>query len=199
MRTSSKAPVALLAVVLAALALAGCGSAAKPKPQGVDGVTLTPADTKLAFGQSANVLGRSAAASSPLQISVASAKVVPVTTLATYGLAKMSPPVTPYFVYVDVKNVGTQDIGGTPIPLYLQDAKNVLINYSPIRPAYGACPSQALPKKFGAGATIKTCLIYLLPKDAPATVVSYRPIQTVGPITWSGTIVGQSPAAKPTK
>src|SRR5690348_11146868 len=100
MRTTSKASVAVLGVLLAALALAGCGSSTpKPKPQVVDGVTLTLPGTKVAYGQSANVLGRSSAGSaSPLAITVKSIKVVPVAQLARYGVAKMKPAVVPYYV-----------------------------------------------------------------------------------------------------
>ncbi|MGN6724218.1 MAG: hypothetical protein ACTHJM_16540 [Marmoricola sp.] len=207
MRTTSKASVAVLGAVVAALALAGCGSTPKPKAQVVDGMTLTLPGTKLTYGQSATVLGRSVLstsspatqASSPLTITVRSIKVVPVAQLARYGVAKMKPAVTPYYVYVDVKNAGKHDVGGAAIPLYLQDSKNVLVNYNPIKGKFPTCPSQPLPKSFAAGASVNTCLIYLLPAGDPATLVSYRPIQTVDPITWSGSIAGQSPSASPSK
>lgn len=201
MRTTSKAPVVVLGAVVAALALAGCGSStAKPKAQIVDGVTLTAPGTKLTYGQSAIVMGRSGAgASSPLAITVKSIKVVPVAQLARYGVASLKPAVTPYYVYVDVKNAGKHDLGGAAIPLYLQDSKNVLVNYNPIKGKFPTCPSQPLPRSFGAGATVSTCLIYLLAQSEPARLVSYRPIQTVDPITWSAPIAGQSPSASPSK
>ena len=203
MKTMSKASVVLLAVVVGALALAGCGSSTpKPKAQVVDGVTLTAPGTKDSFGQSATVRGRSSAGVyAPLTITVKSVKLVPVAQLARYGVAKMKPAVTPYYVYVDVTNVGKHDVGGSAIPLYLQDSKNVLVNYSPINGRFPTCPSQPLPKKFGAGATVSTCLIYLLPRGESATLVSYRPVQTVDPITWSGPIAGQAPlpSATPSK
>jgi hypothetical protein len=201
MKTTSKASIAVLGVVVAALALAGCGSSTpKPKAQVVDGVSLTIPGTKLAYGQSGTVLGRSSGgASSPLTVTVKSIKVVPVADLARYGVAKLKPAVTPYYVYVDVKNVGKHDVGGSAIPLYLQDSKNVLVNYNPINGKFATCPSQPLPKTFASGASVSTCLIYLLPAGDPATLVSYRPIQTVDPITWAGSIAGQSPSASPSK
>lgn len=190
-----------LGVLVTVLALAGCGSSTpKPKPTMADGVPLTVAGTKLAYGGSATVLGRSGAGvSSPLAITVQSVKVVPVAQLARYGVASIKPAVRPYYVYVSVKNVGKHDVGGSPVPLYLQDSKNVLVNSSPINGKFPACPSQPLPKSFGAGASVSTCLIYLLPATDPATLVSYRPIQTVEGITWSGSIAGQSPSATPSK
>lgn len=201
MRTTSKASVAVLGALVAALALAGCGSSTpKPKAQVVDGVTLTIPGTRLVYGQSGTVLARSSAgASSPLTITVKSIKVVPVGQLARYGVAKMKPAVTPYYVYVEVKNAGKHDVGGTAIPLYLQDSKNVLVNYNPIKGKFPTCPSQPLPKSFATGASVSTCLIYLLPVNDAATLVSYRPIQTVDPITWSGSIAAQSPSASPSK
>ena len=200
MKTTSKASFVVLGVVVAALALAGCGSSTpKPKTQVVDGVALTVPGTKLAYGQSGTVLARSnTGASTALTITVKSIKVVPVAQLARYGVAKLKPAVTPYYVYVDVKNAGRHDIGGTAIPIYLQDSKNVLVNYNPINGKFQSCPSQPLPKSFAAGASRSTCLIYLLPVGDPATLVSYRPIQTVDPITWSGS-AGQSPSASPSK
>lgn len=199
MTTRAKTTAVALSAVLAVLSLAGCGSSSpKPKAQILDGVTLTTAGTKVTYGQSATVSARtSAGAASPLTITVKSVKVVAVAELARYGVAKMKPPVTPYFVFVDVKNAGKHDLGGAAIPLYLQDSKNVLVNYNPIRGKFPACASQPLPKAFAAGATVSTCLIYLLPTTDPATLVSYRPIQTVDPITWTGPIAGQSPAASP--
>lgn len=201
MRTTSKVSVALLGALVAALLLAGCGSSTpKPKAQVVDGVTLTLPGTKMVYGQSATVLGRtSTGSSSPLTITVKSIKVVPVSALARYGVPKMKPAVTPYYVFVDVKNAGTHDLGGAAVPLYLQDSRNVLVNYNPINGKFAACPSQALPKRFGSGASVSTCLIYLLPQGDAATLVSYRPIQTVEPITWSTSVAGQSPSATPSK
>lgn len=191
----------VLGVVVAALALAGCGSSTpRPKAQVVDGVTLTIPGTKLLYGQTGTVLGRSSAGvASPLDITVKSIKVVPVAQLARYGVAKLKPAVTPYYVYVAVKNAGKHDVGGTAIPVYLQDSKNVLVNYNPINGKFPTCPSQPLPTSFAAGATVSTCLIYLLPVGDPATLVSYRPVQTVDPITWSSSIPGQSPGASPSK
>lgn len=198
---ASKATVLLLGVCALALALAGCGSTPKPKPVTLGGVDLTAAGSKLAFGQAATVASAPRAGlKSPVSITVTSVKVVPVSLLARYGVAAMKPAVTPYFVSLNVKNLGKTDIGGTAIPLYLQDSKNGLINFSPINGKFPTCPSQPLPKKFGAGSSQSTCLIYLLPKGDAATLVSYRPVQSIEPITWSGSIGGQaSPSATPSK
>ncbi|GAC1380667.1 MAG: hypothetical protein NVSMB48_07180 [Marmoricola sp.] len=191
----------LLSMVAIALVLTGCGSSPKPKPVMLGGVALSAPGTKVAFGQSATVASEAkAGATSALSITVKSVKVVSPVVLARYGVAAMKPAVTPYFVYVDVKNVGTTDVGGTAVPLYLQDSKDVLVNFSPINGIFSTCPSRALPKAFGRGSSQSTCLIYLLPKGDAATLVSYRPIQTVEPITWSGSIAGQaSPSATPSK
>lgn len=200
--TPLKRLLALAAAGVCAIALAGCGSAAPKKPvaEVVDGATITAPGTALTFGQGATVVSTpQAGLSSPLSITVKSVKVAPAADLARFGVAAMQPPVTPYYVTVDVKNVGTQNLGGTAIPLYLQDAKNVLVNYSPLNGSFAACPSQTLPKPFASGATVSACLVYLLPQGDSATLVSFRPVQTVAGITWSGPIAGQSPAATPSK
>lgn len=183
------------------MALAACGSSAPKQPavQTVDGVALTPAGTALTFGHSATVLSTpKPGLAGPLAITVTGVATAPASDLARFGVTSMQPPVTPYYVKVDVKNVGTHDLGGTAIPLYLQDAKNVLISSSPLSGVFAACPSQTLPQPFAAGASVSTCLIYLLPQGDAATLVSYRPVQTVDPITWTGPIAGQSPSAPAT-
>lgn len=191
----------VLSLVTIAVALTGCGSSPKPKPVMLGGVALSAPGTKVAFGQSATVASDAkAGARSALTITVKSVKLVPTALLARYGVAAMKPPVTPYLVYVDVRNAGTTDVGGTAIPLYLQDSKKVLVNFSPINGRFPTCPSQVLPKTFGARSSQSTCLIYLLPQGDAATLVSYRPVQTVEPITWSGSIGGQAvPSATPSK
>lgn len=172
---TSRLVKAVLAALVLALALVGCGSSEKD---------ATP--TKYTFGQTAKV-------SESLEITVKSVEAVQPARLARFGVKKTD---RPYFVQVAVTNIGTKDLGNQAIPLYLQDAHNTLLTYSQVDGPFPDCPSQPFPTKFAHGSTLTTCLIYIMGQENQATLVSYRPDQTKEPITWSGTIIGQKSVPK---
>jgi len=96
---------------------------------------------------------------------------------------------TPYFVTVKIRNVGRTDLGGRPIPLYIVDGRNTLIESSTFASSFKPCPSGPFPKKFRPGSTLSTCQVYLSPKHGDLTAVSFRPTQDFNPITWTGDII----------
>lgn len=192
-------------LVVASLALAGCGEDEKPVEESTlpkaseqtavpvpDGVTLTEYGTDLEFGESAVV------AYSPnpkkrtiLEITVNSVKNVPISTFKAYRLDERAQKSTPYFVKVTVKNVGNGNVGQTPIPLYLADNRTppFLINPSTFESVpMSTCPSPRLPAGFGPGDTVDACLVYLVPDGGKITAISFRAIQEFAPILWSGEV-----------
>ena len=168
-----------------------------------DGVDLTAQGSKLEVGQHAVV------AYEPRQgsVGVLDIKVTALekTTFAKsfqgWQLDKDTLKTNPYFVHASVKNVGRTDLGGRPVPLYIVDGRNTLIEASSFASTFKPCPSQPLPDKFGHGDRVKTCLVYLSPKHGDLTAVSFRPTQAFNPITWTGdlTRVGAEPAKKGSK
>ena len=165
-----------------------------------DGVELTAQGSKLDVGQHAVV------AYEPRQgtVGVLDIKVTALekTTFAKsfqgWQLDKATLKTNPYFVHASVKNVGKTDLGGRPVPLYIVDGRNTLIEASSFASTFKPCPSQPLPDKFGHGDRVKTCLVYLSPKHGDLTAVSFRPTQAFNPIIWTGdlTRVGAEPAKK---
>ena len=190
--------VALLAVGLAA-SLTACGgskSADKPTPSGTptpsvavpDGVTITDPGSNLAFGDSASVAYQpNKDRSSVLKLTVTKVVRARIADFSQYVLDERTKASTPYFVHVSVENVGTGDVGGTDIPLWAVSQTNTLIHSSGFTNTFKACPSPALPKAFAAGATIDTCLVYLIPDGGTLDAVSFRPLQSVAGIEWKGT------------
>lgn len=168
-----------------------------------DGVELTAQGSKLDVGQHAVV------AYEPRQgtVGVLDIKVTALekTTFARsfqgWQLDKDTLKTNPYFVHASVKNVGKTDLGGRPVPLYIVDGRNTLIEASSFASTFKPCPSQPLPDKFAHGDRVKTCLVYLSPKHGDLTAVSFRPTQDFNPITWTGdlTRVGAEPAKKGSK
>ncbi len=95
---------------------------------------------------------------------------------------------TPYFVQVRVENVGDSELGRTPIPLYVVDGNNTLIEASTFASTFRPCPSKPLPQEFAPGDRTKACLVFLAPDQGELTSVTFRPTQQFNPITWIGEI-----------
>lgn len=199
-------------LVAVSLVLAGCGgSSGKPDsaaraqaskasrspsvalPTGdvtvPSGVRITPPGTELSFGQTATVAYEpNSKRNSVLQLTVTKVRRARISDLAAYVLDKRARRSTPYYVTVKVHNAGTGDVGRTDVPLWLVDQDNTLIHSSGFTNRFAACPSTTLPRKFGPDASLRTCLLYLVPNHGHFTAMSYRPLQAFEPITWTGKV-----------
>jgi hypothetical protein len=199
----------LLAVLMTSALLAGCSGNDEPKSDSStgtssastptaaesnylavpDGVELTAPGSELSLGQSATV------AYEPRQGTVAALK-IKVTQLRRasfdqfigWKIDKKIRTTTPYFVDATVTNVGDSDLGGRPVPLYIVDGENRLIEASIFTATFHPCSGATLPKKFENGDTAKTCLVFLSPDHGDLTAVSFRPTQAFDPITWTGKV-----------
>lgn len=207
-------PALWLALLLAgAMTLSACGGSGSPTASGSSsdapsasasptpsvavpsGVTLTAPGTKLSFGQTATVPYQpNDKRSSVLALTVKSVTRAKLKDFSAYVLDDRTKASTPYYVKVEVENVGTGDVGGTDVPLWAVDQKNVLIHSSGFTNSFTKCPSPNLPQGFGASATLKTCLVYLVPDHGTLTAISFRPLQAFDPITWTGPVT--TPSAK---
>ncbi len=95
---------------------------------------------------------------------------------------------TPYFVDVTVTNEGRTDLGGRPVPLYLLDDANTLIEASTFAGDFEPCPSAPLPEQFRSGDDARGCLVFLAPEGQELAGVSFRPDQDFEAITWAGDV-----------
>ena len=206
--------LALTALAVAAgLVLSGCGGSATPQAKATkvpvntqtdvpvpDGVTLTTYGTELEFGEAATVAyAPNDQRKTVLQLTVLSAAKGTIADLSSYALEDRTKASTPYYVKVSVKNVGTGDVGRTPIPLFLVDQRNTLISASRFNSApFKKCPSVPLPATFGPNAMMSTCLVFLAPEHGTMTAVSFRAVQANAPILWKG-VVTVPATPKPTK
>jgi hypothetical protein len=196
-----------IAVLLSTSLLAGCSgsdepdaseesaspsssASASPYLPVPDGVTLTPQGTHLSVGDEAVV------AYEPRQdevgvLDLTVTKLERTTTkktLSAWQLTDAQQKSTPYFVHVTVKNVGESDLGGRRVPLYVVNEDNLLLESTPFASSFEACPSTALPDKFGPGAAADVCLVYLAPDHGSLEAVSFRPEETFDPIYWTGEV-----------
>ena len=209
-----RAPLRWTAVlVLAALALSACGGGDGEKPTTKPsvtlptanvsvpaGVTLTKAGTQLKFGDKATVAYEpNAQRNTVLELTVTGATQGSIDDLSAYVLDERTKASTPYYVNVSLTNVGDGDVGQTPIPLWAVDNDNTLIQASSFTNSFTRCPSTPLPTSFAPSATENACLVFLVPDHGTLTGLSFRPLQAVAPIVWTGTVAPSTPANSPAK
>jgi hypothetical protein len=213
---------ALSLVVLAtasALALSGCSgsgdkgsdgstksssasSTASPSPTTTvklpEGTELTDQGSKLSFGDPAQVVFEpTATRGTALELTVRSVQRGRLSDFKGFILDDAyKKKASYYYAKVRVKNIGEGNVGGVPVPLWGVSDANTLLPAVNFTTSFKKCPSKSLPKAFGPGKTLSTCLVYLSPNRGKLEAVSYRPSQEFNPITWTGTI---EPAAQPTK
>ena len=93
-----------------------------------------------------------------------------------------------FYVRGEVTNVGRTDLAGVPVPLYLVDGKDTLIQATSFAAPFEPCASDPMPTPFATGDKFRVCLVYLVPDRGRLQAVSFRPTQEYYPITWTGKV-----------
>jgi hypothetical protein len=153
-----------------------------------EGVELTPEGTELSVGDVATV------GYEPRQgvVGVLDIKVTRLEkttfeeSFAGWDLDAETKESNPYFVRATVTNRGETDLGERPVPLYIVDGNDTLVEATSFSSTFKPCSPGSFPKKFGPAAAAKVCLVYLSPKKGDLTAVSFRPTPEDLPITWTG-------------
>jgi hypothetical protein len=165
----------------------GPGQGGGSTPSQVKGVKLTAQGTQLGLGQTAKVTwqpaGKPVAAAA---ISVTKLEQVPISAFSSWRLSKATQRSTPYFVRATLRNLGTSDLSGVTVPLYLLDRSNTLLQPSTFQASYPRCPSQPLPQHFTHGKKTSVCLVYFVTHHGKLQAVSFRPTGDFKAITWMG-------------
>lgn len=162
------------------------------------GTEVTDQGSKLSYGDSGTVIYEPAAGrGTVLQLTV---KAVRKGTLADFkGFIlddSYKQKASYYYATVRVRNVGEGDVGGVAVPLWGVNKANTLLPAVNFTTSFKPCPSKPLPKKFPAGASLSTCLVYLSPDHGTLESVSYRPSQQFNPIIWAGDLTTPKPTPK---
>jgi len=154
-----------------------------------EGVELTAQGTELEVGESATVAYEPRQnAVGALDITVTSVERASFKLFEGWELTKQTRKTTPYFVRARVENVGDTNLGGRPVPLYIVDGQNRLIESSVFTGNFKPCQNSMFPKRFRNGDRVRACLVYLAPDKGELTAVSFRPDQEFDPITWTGEV-----------
>ncbi|WP_432479715.1 hypothetical protein [Nocardioides sp. GXQ0305] len=152
-----------------------------------EGVELTAQGSELELGESATVAYEPRQnAVGALDVTVTATERASFSMFEGWELTKETRSTSPYFVRATVENVGDTDLGGRPVPLYVVDGENRLIESSVFTGTFEPCEGSTFPKKFRNGDRVKACLVYLVPDKGDLTAVSFRPDQEFDPITWTG-------------
>jgi hypothetical protein len=161
-------------------------------------VELTEVGADLSFGETATVIYEPDQKSgSVLELTVEKVRQGSTDDFAGFILDDYTKKATPYYVDVTVENVGESNVGGGAVPLWGVDATNTLLPPATFTTTFRRCPSEKLPKKFGAGERFSTCLVFFAPDEGTMEAVSYRPNQEFDPIQWTGDI--RTPSPEPEK
>jgi hypothetical protein len=213
----NRMPLAVLVTgASCALVLAGCSSgngdngssssgSSSPSPSSTvkvpSSVKLTDQGSKLSYGDSATVIYEpSKGRGSVLKLTVKRVQQGTLKDFAGFILDDAyKRKANYYYALVRVKNVGEGNVGGVPVPLWGVNEKNILLPAVNFTTSFEKCPSKPLPKHFGSGKALSTCLVYLAPNHGKLVGVSYRPSQEFNPITWSGTVAKPPPPKKTEK
>lgn len=198
-----------------ALVLAGCGGSSSSTPQGsgaptsssttatdgssgtsdntypstAAGVRLTAPGSELKLGQTARMTWKPDQKTvGVVAISVTKLQKMSIRAFSDWTLNRATRRSTPYFVHATVRNLGHSNLSGKPVPLYLLDQRNTLLEASTFRAKYAPCPSRPLPAKFEKGKKTSVCLVYFAPHHGKLVAISFRPDQTFDAITWKGQV-----------
>jgi hypothetical protein len=163
-------------------------------------VELTEVGAGLSFGDTATVIYEpNQKRGTVLELTVKDATQGTTKDFSGFILDDYTKAATPYYVDVEVANVGEGDVGGAVVPLWGVDAGNTLLPPATFTTTFRRCPSQPLPKKFGPDKTFSTCLVFLAPDKGTMEAVSFRPNQEFDPIRWTGEIATPEPEPKKDK
>jgi hypothetical protein len=212
----SRIPRAAALAATAALVLASCGGESteeaaetptptvSPSPSSTvnvpAAVELTEVGADLSFGDVATVIYEpNQKRGTVLELTVTKAVEGTTKDFSGFILDDYTKAATPYYVDVEVTNVGEGDVGGAPVPLWGVDAQNTLLPPASFTTNFGRCPSQPLPKKFGPEKSFSTCLVFLAPDQGTMEAASFRPNQEFDPIEWTGDIATPEPEPKKNK
>jgi hypothetical protein len=166
------------------------------------GVELTPQGTDLSFGDTATVVFEpDQNTATLLDLTVEEVREGSIDDFKGFILDDpYKKQANYYYVQVSVENVGTEDVGGAPIPLWGVNGENTLLPAVNFTTKFDKCPSTPLPEEFAPGDQVDTCLVYLSPENGELEAVSFRPDQAFDPIEWTGEILPpQEPEKKSDK
>ena len=158
-------------------------------PTVVQGVKLTAQGSQLTLGKTARVSWKPDQKTvGVVAMRVTRLQRMPIGAFSEWRLSPATLKSTPYFVHATVRNLGSSNLSGKVVPLYLLDQRNTLLQQSTFQAEYPPCPSRPLPAKFTHDKKASVCLVYFAPDHGKLVAISFRPSQDFDAITWAGKV-----------
>ena len=158
----------------------------------VEGVRLTHQGARLKLGETARISWQPDQNTTGVAaITVTGLLRMPISAFSAWRLNRETRGSTPYFVHATVRNLGRSDLSHVPVPLYLLDRRQTLLQASSFRAKFTLCPSRPLPARFRRGDKTSVCLVYFAPDHGTLVAISFRPTEDFDAITWQGPVVNE--------
>jgi hypothetical protein len=160
---------------------------------------ITPEGTALDFGEAAVVRHRAGRRGTTLlSLTVRSARQGRLSDLSGFDLSDpYARNASYYYVRVHVENVGLNRVGPFEVPLRGISDANTLLPPVRLTADFPPCRTRPVPRGFGPGSTLDTCLVFLSPDRGALVGVSYRPTTDDDPIVWTGEVAPPGPKPRP--
>lgn len=130
-----------------------------------DGLDLTSPDEDLQIGDPATViLGVDDLTSSVVTITPAAVEQGSTDDLRGFTLGEEFAGATPYYVQIEIENLGPAGIGGAAVPLYVDLGVDGEVSPpTSVIGAFGPCEVRVLPESLLPQESTELCLVYLAP------------------------------------
>lgn len=164
-----------------------------------DGVGLTELGTVLAPGEPATVAWRPTVDSvGVVELTVREMRPAPLAAFEGWLVGGTGLQAAPYFVGIDIRNVGGTDLASASLPLYLERQDGRLVPAARFGAPFPACASTDLPGQFAPGATQRTCQVYLSEGGQAVESLAFLPYDGAEPIRWDPSLPAVVPGAPTT-
>ena len=91
---------------------------------------------------------------------------------------------TPYYAHVRVRNIGGGNLSRAKITLWGFDSSGTVRPPAEVLGSFPRCQAQRAPKGFRRGDSMRTCLVYLVPRGDTLQAVQYRFSGDRPPVSW---------------
>jgi hypothetical protein len=101
-----------------------------------------------------------------------------------FGLTAKQLEQEPYYVDVKLTNTGPNPLGGAASPMWALDSGNTYFPATTLVGHLPACQGGPLPKPFGTGDSVSTCLVFLARAGTTVEEIQLRPYEGFEPVVW---------------
>jgi hypothetical protein len=163
------------------------GSAPAPSPTETASPSPTPSpeDVERAIGEPASFTLRTGSGRrSRVRVAVTDVTEGRIRHLSDFVLDTEGRRSTPYYAHVRVANIGGGNLSRARITLWGFDSSGTVRPPAEVLGTFPRCQTRRAPKRFRRGDSMRTCLVYLVPRGSTLQAVQYRFSDDRPPVSW---------------